>query len=722
MLELRAAYSKKRYRFKIEMIKKALTILVVLLSATGFSQPNCVYMADDIYPGSYGSTPVLITEFNGALYFRCTGNASGPELWKYENGVSSMVADINPGVGGSMPNQFVVMGSNLYFSAFVVGTGLELYKYDGTTVSLAADIQPGSAGSSISFLTVVDSELYFTADDGVNGMEPWKYDGTTASLVADLNPGPASSNTDEYVGAGGFVYFTGIHPTLGFELWKYDGTTAVVQDLYPGANGSDLGELTAVGSKICFRATNGTQGYELWSHDGTSATCLDVCTVGPGDFTPWEFTAFGNAVYFRGFITGSGYELWKYDGTNATMVADIFAGGGNAHPNHLTAANTVMYFAANNGSAGNELWMTDGTTASLVGDIKTGAGDAIQVSGADKFETVGDQVFLMADDGTSGNEIWWYDGTTLEFSKDIIPGSGTANPSELTAFGNSLFFMADNITNGGELWEWDLNQDLTDSISVATCNSYVSPAGTVYSVDGVYDFVDIVPSVNCPGCDSLVTVHLVLSDPYDSLVIYTCDDYLSPAGNLYTAAGNYVFTDTIFSINCPGLDSIIDVDLTILTSLNTAVFVTQGVIFVVQPGGTYQWLDCDAGYAPIPGEIDQDFLPTVDGNYACQISIGSCIDTTSCEYVESTFGVGLTANIKEEISIYPNPVSGKLTISSNSSKLSVSIFNVKGKEIFQSLDQQTDEMQIDMSEYAKGIYHLIITTDTESYVKRVIKE
>jgi ELWxxDGT repeat protein len=680
-------------------------------------------MANDIYPGAPGSTPVNITEFNGALYFRAQGNASGQELWKYENGVPSMVADINPGSGGSMPNQFTVLGSDLYFTAFTVATGLELFKYDGVSVTNVADIAAGSGGSSISFLTAIGTELYFTADDGTTGMEPWKFDGSVATQIDDINPGSGGSNANAFAGAGGYVYFTAFHMSTGFELYKYDGSVVTMDDLYPGAFSSDIGEITPIGSKVCFRATNGTQGYELWVHDGTTVTCLDVCTVGPGDFTPWEFTPFGSDIYFRGFIQDTGYELWKFDGTTASLVTDIYVGSENAHPNNMTAGTSFLYFAADDGTTGNELWKTDGVTTTLIGDINPGASESMSaLAWSEKLVTIGDNAFVLADDGTTGYEIWRYDGTSTYLGRDIIPGTGSPTLSGMIGYGDSLFFMADDLTNGPELWVWKLDEDLSDSISVVTCGNYTSPGGTVYNTQGVYDFVDIVPSINCPGCDSLVTVHLVISNPIVDTTIYACDGYISPAGDSYTIPGTYSFTDTIPSLMCTGVDSIINIDLILEANLNTTVIVFSGVILVSQVGGQYQWLDCDNGYAPIAGANDQDFLPTVDGNYACEITIGNCIDTTNCEFVESTFGVGIADQDDSDIKVYPNPVSNQLFISSSvSAFMSVRVFNILGKEVYYTQDQNTDTLQVDLSTFAKGIYRLEIATPSGNISRKIVK-
>jgi len=707
---------------KVEF-KKSLITGLLLTAGICFGQgQNCVYLASDVYPGSYGSLPSALTEYNGALYFCATGNAMGVELWKYENGASSMVADINPGLGGSMPNEFTVMGGNLYFSANNGSTGTELFRYDGASVSLVADINPGITGSFVFNLKAIGTELYFCANDGTSGVEPWKYDGTTVSLVADMNPGSASSGPSEIEGVGGNVYFRASSDATGLELWKYNGVTAVCFDLYPGTTGSDIGELTPCGSKLVFRATDGVNGYELWTYDGTTLVNLNVNPT--SDFTPWELTTVGTEVLFRGFMGGTGYELWKFDGTSASLVMDIRPGAPNSNPNNLIAVGSDLYFAANNGTIGNELWKYDGTSAFLLADIKTGSTGSMPAPPIEKMAFAGANVFMIATNATSGNEVWMWDGTAAVLGKDIYPGLTSSNPMGLRGVGSTMYFMSDNGIVGGELWAWDPNADLTGAVTVYTCGNYTSPAGDLYTAEGVYNFVDTIPSIHCPGCDSLVTVDLTItSAPSSSIIVVSCNDYTSPGGTYYSTTGSYIFSEIVPSISCPGIDSTINIDLTIIDNLSTAVVVFSGVILSQQSGVSYQWLNCDAGYAPIPGAVDQDFIPTVSGNYACELTAGGgCSDTTACNYVLSTFGVGVTeSEFGETISIFPNPVSGILKVSrKNQESAHIQIIDNSGKIVL-SMKDDSLVTEIDMSGFSKGIYFIHLRTETGQFVEKVIK-
>jgi ELWxxDGT repeat protein len=683
------------------------------VSAYNQSQ-ECVYQQADIYPGSYGSAPNNMTWYNGALYFGCTGNGQGLELWKFENNVSSMVLDINPGFSGSLLNQFTVVGPYLYFTATNGVTGIELYRYDGSTATLCADINPGIAGSNPDKLMAIGTDLYFFANDGVNGVEPWVFDGTTATMIADICPGScgcAPSDNAEYAGD---YFFTATESTAGLELYKYDGATVTLFDLYPGPSGSDVNELVSIGTKLCFRATDGVNGYELWTYDGVSVTNLNVHPT--SDFTPWELTEMNGVLYCRGVSPTAGYELFQYDGTTASLVFNIRPGAANSAPNNLTPANGTLYFAANNGTTGNELWYWDGTTCAQAADIYAGGTGSMPVFFIERMASYGDDVYLVAQTATSNYEVWHYDGTNCILGKDIGPGALTSNPTGLKAYGTKLYWCADDWVTGSELWVWDLDADLDDTLAVVTCGNYTSPDGDLYTIEGTYQFTDTLPSVNCPGCDSLIFVDLAIVQPDDSISVFACNDYTSPSGTFYDTEGTYTIVDVIPSIACPGVDSTITIDLTIVDDISTAVVVFSGVLVAQQSGAAYQWLDCDNGYAPVPGATDQDFLPSVTGTYACEVTLGLCADTTNCNFVEVDSGIGFESSALSNMAFYPNPVSGVLTVQTPGiSKAWLSVTNQVGQVMVSALSEN-DTTMLDLSMLAPGVYFLTVRTESAGLI------
>ncbi|NNK88806.1 MAG: T9SS type A sorting domain-containing protein [Flavobacteriaceae bacterium] len=84
-------------------------------------------------------------------------------------------------------------------------------------------------------------------------------------------------------------------------------------------------------------------------------------------------------------------------------------------------------------------------------------------------------------------------------------------------------------------------------------------------------------------------------------------------------------------------------------------------------------------------------------------------DTLSIEELNEIF---------REISVYPNPTSGILTIETNTALDSIELFDILGKRLMEIPD---DLKQIDMSDLPVGVYLLVIEQNTEKYVKRIIR-
>ena len=80
------------------------------------------------------------------------------------------------------------------------------------------------------------------------------------------------------------------------------------------------------------------------------------------------------------------------------------------------------------------------------------------------------------------------------------------------------------------------------------------------------------------------------------------------------------------------------------------------------------------------------------------------------------------------ISLYPNPTNGDMTLyilMPENSSLSIKIMDLKGQVL---LNQYSNELAgnysqiFNMSAYSKGIYFLTITTDKETYTRKVVVE
>jgi hypothetical protein len=89
--------------------------------------------------------------------------------------------------------------------------------------------------------------------------------------------------------------------------------------------------------------------------------------------------------------------------------------------------------------------------------------------------------------------------------------------------------------------------------------------------------------------------------------------------------------------------------------------------------------------------------------------------------------------LNNEINVYPNPTSGKVTLlisNSQSDISSISVFNMVGKEVFSrqfSVDslpagQAGQQIELDLSSQPKGLYILLIKVGENFYQKKIIVE
>ena len=253
------------------------------------------------------------------------------------------------------------------------------------------------------------------------------------------------------------------------------------------------------------------------------------------------------------------------------------------------------------------------------------------------------------------------------------------------------------------------------TINPTGCDSYTSPSGKyTWTSGGIY--YDTIP--NHAGCDSVITIHLTIStDSYSTIYPQTCNNYISPSGKyIWSVSGWY--NDTI--PNGGGCDSIMIISLTI-TVVDTGIIINNKTLSAIA-NGIYQWLDCNNGYNPIPGETNQSFTPANNGNYALKITQNNCTDTSSCHTINNA---GIRENaITAKVKLYPNPVNQILNIEFGNiiNQVNINVIDYTGSVIATLFAQQTEKAIIDTRQFVNGIYMVRITLDNNKTVNYKIEK
>lgn len=252
------------------------------------------------------------------------------------------------------------------------------------------------------------------------------------------------------------------------------------------------------------------------------------------------------------------------------------------------------------------------------------------------------------------------------------------------------------------------------TISPTVCGSYTSPSGNyTWTTTGMY--MDTLQATN--GCDSFITIDLtVFQSTSATLTDSGCQFYTSPSG-LYTWTTSGTYMDTI--PNAAGCDSFLTINLTV-TTLDTSVTLSGNTLSSNATNVTYQWLACDNNFAAIPSATNATYTPGVDGNYAVAITRNGCTDTSACTMVVL---VGIDGAMQDlQVQVVPNPHADGFAIQLSNvfGVVEARVFDPAGKAVAQAVFH--DQKELDMAfEAPTGLYFVHLQGDGWQKVVKVLR-
>ncbi len=255
-----------------------------------------------------------------------------------------------------------------------------------------------------------------------------------------------------------------------------------------------------------------------------------------------------------------------------------------------------------------------------------------------------------------------------------------------------------------------------NTIKIESCEPWSSPSGKyVYTVSAVY--YDTIPAGS--DCDSVLTINFTKLETSSEtkVVLAAINKFNSPSGKyVWTSDGTY--KDTI--PNVAGCDSFITFDIKI-QSFSLDITQNGNELTAVADGVNYQWLDCDNGFAKVPGETSKKYDVTKKGTYAVELGNQWNTDTSSC--IE--MNLGIRNNMPADVLIYPNPNQGRFMLDLGSivdDVQFVSVTDVNGKLLYMNVSV-TKTMDIDLrDQISSGVYFIRIVGSDFSYNTSAVVE
>jgi hypothetical protein len=251
------------------------------------------------------------------------------------------------------------------------------------------------------------------------------------------------------------------------------------------------------------------------------------------------------------------------------------------------------------------------------------------------------------------------------------------------------------------------------NVDTAACYSYTSTSGQVYTASGIYTET----LLNTTGCDSFVVINLTINDTARHALTETACASFELNGQTYDSTGIY----TQLFTSATGCDSILTLELTILPNPEATATQSGDTLTATTTVATYQWLDCNNGYATIDGATDSIFVPTETGDYALAVSANGCNDTSACFNI---IIIGIEESDAANFALYPNPNNGKFTIAlgSHQPQVEVLILNLAGKTIWGETLKNQSSIDLDLN-LPSGVYLVSISTPNGNrQILKMVKE
>lgn len=421
----------------------------------------------------------------------------------------------------------------------------------------------------------------------------------------------------------------------------------------------DYGNCRSAGKGEGIRATLLNKEFGMGKQSNGGGGGNDHNTGGGGGANYGSGGLGGNATapscflgaYCEGNYPGvGGAALNSYYGSNKIFLG---GGGGAGHANNLAGmdggagAGIVIILADSLNSTGGNI------TAKGLGSTTYNDGDGAGAGGAGgcvllDVNSISNSPFSIDVSGGNGGNVDAYNANNCKgpgggggggviWSTNILQGGTTANISGGVSgiqtgpncTGQTMGALAGG--SGGTMTGLSLNIGNSGSpsgVDVQTaCESYTWIDGITYTSDNNTATWTL---TNAAGCDSIVTLDLTIQSAINTADIVTaCNSFVWTDGNTYTSSNNTAI-QTLTSSN--GCDSVVTLDLTILNATAGVDVITACESYTWIDGNNYTTSNNIATYT-LTNEVGCDSVVTLD------LTIGSLPDISV-----SQNGEILTAN------------------------------------------------------------------------------
>ena len=266
------------------------------------------------------------------------------------------------------------------------------------------------------------------------------------------------------------------------------------------------------------------------------------------------------------------------------------------------------------------------------------------------------------------------EGSSYTFFGQALTTAGTYTHTLQTVHGcDSVITLTLTVNNG------------THNVETETACDNFTWHGTSYDESGTYTYA----YTNANGCESVDTLHLTINHSVAELVEATACDSYTWNGTTYTTSGEYTQTFT----GASGCDSVVTLNLTVNYAVVSDFTITT-------TDSCYEWnseIYCESG----------DYTQTLQTADGCD----------SVVTLHLTITVGIDDHNLSGIELFPNPTNRILNIRGGDIQR-IDIYSVDGQLLYTKENNGSDQMQVDVSQFAAGQYFVKVQSSDNRTVSR----
>lgn len=341
---------------------------------------------------------------------------------------------------------------------------------------------------------------------------------------------------------------------------------------------------------------------------------------------------------------------------------------------------------------------------------------------------------FLGESNNGSNEIWkmdapcyvndgypifaWQNLAIDSVKSSSICDTGSVNLNAFGSFGNLYWY---DQASGGNLLDSSFSFH-TPIISTTTpYYAVMQYNGCMSAVESVNAIVNTIPNVFaglnqtvCLGDSIMLSGSGASNYEWSSGIID--NDFFIPASGV----NDYYVTGTDIN-GCSNTDTV-SVTVNSYPTITLSILNNDTTLQANDNLATYQWLDCNNSMTPILGENGQSFNPGVNGNYAVELSLNGCVDTSICTTIAA---IGISENFAEDwFKVYPSVTTGPFTIQFDKIQefTTAKIYSITGQLIDEKKIQNEKKIQVELNQ-SSGVYYIEINdSKNRKSISKIIKQ